>query len=108
MNTIGLRIKELRIENKITQPQLAEMIEVSNGTISFWENGKAAPNIQTCIKLAQVFKCTLDELVGLTEPPNKYEPNNSLPTKLAPSTIAFAKDFGDMFNDKNYVDMSKI
>ena len=35
---LGKRIKELRIEAKLSQEQLAEYVGVSTKTVSYWEN----------------------------------------------------------------------
>lgn len=37
-------IKELRLEKKLSQEQLANMIFVSRTTITKWENGKSVPD----------------------------------------------------------------
>lgn len=36
---IGVFLKELRKEKELTQEQLAEIVQVSNRTVSRWENG---------------------------------------------------------------------
>lgn len=35
----GKRLKELRVQAKITQDELAEYVGVSTKTVSYWENG---------------------------------------------------------------------
>ena len=61
------RLKNLRIEKGLTQPQLAEKIGVSNGMISFWENGVHEPTVAYVIKLAKVLEASSDYLLGLTD-----------------------------------------
>lgn len=108
MQNFGTVLKDHRLELGYTLQYVQEKTGISNQNLSRWENDKAIPGIDFCITLAKFYGCTLDELVGLTEPSNGYEQNNTLPTKLTPNAIAFANDFGDMFNDKNYVDISKL
>lgn len=44
---IGNKIKNARIQAKLTQQQAAEAIGVSRQTISNWENGKTYPDIKS-------------------------------------------------------------
>ncbi len=106
--SINEAIKEQRITKNLSLMDVEKATGIRNGSLCRWENGQVSPSITFCIKLAQFYGCTLDELVGLSEIPNEYKQNSTLPTKLQQSAIAFAKDFGDMFTDKNYKDMSKL
>lgn len=67
MNNLGNRIKELRIENGLTQPQLAEKVGVSKAVISFWENGINEPKASYVLKLAKCFNVSTDFLLGLND-----------------------------------------
>ena len=60
-------LKELRIENNLGQVELAKAIGVSKGVISLWENGLREPNMYSLILLANYFKISIDELVGLRQ-----------------------------------------
>ena len=61
------RLKMLRIEKKLSQPDLAKLIGVSNGMISFWENGVNEPTITNLVKLSQIFEVSTDYLLGLED-----------------------------------------
>lgn len=63
MCKIADKIKELRIEAGITQPELAKLVGVSNGTISFWENGLSTPRFSYIKKLAVSLNTTSDYLL---------------------------------------------
>ncbi len=52
---IGTRIQQLRIENDLTQEQLAEMLEVSRQSVSKWEMDQAIPEVGKIIGLCQLF-----------------------------------------------------
>lgn len=67
MSDFKTRLKELRKEFKITQPELAEKIGVSKGMVSFWENGVCEPTATNIIKIAQYFSVTCDYLLGVTD-----------------------------------------
>ena len=65
MNQIstGNYIAEKRRLLNLTQAQLAEMIGVSNKTISKWENGKCMPDYSIIQKLCETLNVTLAELM---------------------------------------------
>ena len=61
---LGNKIKNFRKSNKITQQELADKLEISRSTLSYYELGKIDPNIYTLIKLSDIMNCTLDYLVS--------------------------------------------
>ena len=62
-----LKIKELRLENGLTQQELAKAINTSNKNIWAYENGKAFPPPEVLISLANFLEVTIDELIGRDE-----------------------------------------
>ena len=60
---LGNKIKEYREENKMTQKDIAEILEVKPGTISKYESGMIEPNIESLKRLAGTFHITVDELL---------------------------------------------
>lgn len=60
---IGRRIKNLRAEHNISQEQLSEKIYVTRQTISSWENDKSYPDLNSLIRMSEVFNITIDNLV---------------------------------------------
>ena len=65
MENLGERIKELRLEKGLTQPELAKIIGVSNGIISVWENNVNEPKANFIKRLATALDVTSDYLLGL-------------------------------------------
>lgn len=61
------RIKELRKKRKITQIRLSTEIEVSQETISAYENGKAEPKLDKLVKIADFLNTSTDYLLGRTD-----------------------------------------
>lgn len=49
---IGIRIQQLRINNGLTQEQLAEMLNVSRQSISKWEMEQSLPEIDKVILMS--------------------------------------------------------
>lgn len=60
---LGKQIKMYRLENKLSQEELANRIYVSRQTISNWENDKSYPDINSLVLLSEVFKVSLDKLI---------------------------------------------
>lgn len=58
------RLKELRSEKQISQTELAAILNISNRTISMYEQGNSEPTIETLSKMANYFNVTTDYLVG--------------------------------------------
>lgn len=61
------RIKELRKKRNITQIRLSTEIEVSQETISAYENGKAEPKLDKLVKIADFLNTSTDYLLGRTD-----------------------------------------
>lgn len=56
-------IKTLRKQKGLTMKQLGELVGVSDGAISQYESGNRQPPVDICVKLADVFDCSLDLLI---------------------------------------------
>lgn len=59
---LGLKIKELRKQKRLTQEQLAEMLNLDTGYISKLEVGRNFPTIGTLEKIASALDVELYEL----------------------------------------------
>jgi transcriptional regulator, XRE family len=57
------RIQSARQQQGITQGNLAKLIGVERSTVSKWETGKSNPRVEMLPKLADMLKCTVDDLV---------------------------------------------
>ena len=64
---IGSKIKAARLEKKLTQEQVAEILGVSRQTISNWENEKSYPDIISVIKMSDCYEVSLDYLLKRSE-----------------------------------------
>ncbi len=62
-NGLAENLKSLRLSRGVSQQELAKDTGISQQNISRWELGRHIPNIEECIKLADYFGITLDELV---------------------------------------------
>ena len=64
---LNVRLKELRKENKMTQKEVAEKLGLKNVTIGLYESGARNPEVKTLIHLADMFKVSIDYLLGFTD-----------------------------------------
>ena len=64
--TIGTRIRELREKKRLTQPELAEKINIKRPSITAYESGNQLPPVDTLMKIADFFNVSLDFLTGRT------------------------------------------
>ena len=58
------KLKILRIENELSQVELAKKLSLSKNSINAYEKGRAEASIDTLKKLADIFECSIDYLVG--------------------------------------------
>lgn len=59
----GQRLRQYRREKRLTQQELAELLGVSNKSVSRWESG-SYPDVATLAPLARALGVTVDELLG--------------------------------------------
>lgn len=81
---LGERIYELRTLKKLSQADLAEMLDVSRQSISKWETDSSVPELDKLIKMCDIFEVSMDELTKGTEEPPRPAP---ITTTLSHSEI---------------------
>lgn len=59
----GEQIRNIRINNKMTQEEFSEKLGVSRQAVSNWENNRNLPDIEILINIAKLFHISLDELI---------------------------------------------
>ena len=67
MDTFSQRLRELRLDKKLSMKQLAKEINTTDAAISNWENGVNEPKISYVISIAKFFGVTSDYLLGLED-----------------------------------------
>ena len=71
---IGIRIKETRNQQGISAEELAELADLSSVYISYIENAKRKPSLESLIKICNALGITLDELLyGNLLYPTEYQ-----------------------------------
>lgn len=58
------RFKELRELQGLKQIDVCPILNVTQGLVSQWETGKSSPRIELLPKLADLYNCTIDELLN--------------------------------------------
>ena len=62
--SLPTNISKLRREHSMTQEQLAEALGVTFASVSKWERGVATPELNLIAEMADLFRVSLDALVG--------------------------------------------
>ena len=57
-----MKIKSIRMSNKMTQLDLSKKLEVSRSTIANWESGISCPSVAQLPELAAALNCSIDDL----------------------------------------------
>ena len=61
--SLGQNLQFLRKQKDMTQEQLAELLEVSRQSVSKWESDTTFPETDKLLQIANLFHCTLDDLM---------------------------------------------
>lgn len=91
MATFGEILQELRQDKKLSQKQLGDIIFVTTGTISNYENNHHFPDIDKLIMLADYFEVTTDYLLGRS--------SVNLSPDVFEDTVAQGKTLGSFIED---------
>lgn len=58
-----MSFKSARLAAGMTLTKAAESIGVSKAAVSIWESGKGRPLAENLVKLAELYNCSLEELL---------------------------------------------
>ena len=67
MSNFSERLKELRIENKLSLEDLSKAVKIGSSSLCRWENNQADIKSEQLILLAKFFKVSTDYLLGLVD-----------------------------------------
>ena len=81
--TIAKNLVQLRTEARLTQLQLAEMLNYSDKAVSKWERGDAIPDLRVLIKLANIYNITVDDLISSSAHERMVKPKMNTGKKRA-------------------------
>jgi transcriptional regulator with XRE-family HTH domain len=78
----GKRLKQLRKENRWTQKELGEKINISDRVIGYYESSERFPSDETILnKIAEIFNVSVDYLLGRTDIKSPYINNEKIKNK---------------------------
>lgn len=95
-------LQRLRKERKISQTKLSEQLNVSQATLSFWENGKYDIDNESLLKLSNIFGVSINEILGEDI---KKAPSDK--PEVTDDDIQFAL-FGGKVDDETYEDVKRF
>jgi transcriptional regulator with XRE-family HTH domain len=78
MAELGENLARIRKARRLTQLQLADLVDVQPRLISRWETGESKPQLDHLVRLAEVLEVSLDELVkgDGAGPPSGFDVGN--------------------------------
>lgn len=106
METLGIRLKQLRKEKRVTQQQLADAIGVSKTSVIYWEKDENIPKHDSLIALARVLDTTTEYMLTGGGDAQKISPNLSrISPKMAP-VLSWVQ--AGVFTNVQAVDMTQV
>ena len=104
---IAMTILKIRKDKKMTQEEFAKLFNVTRQTVSNWENEKSYPDLQTLIKISDMFEISLDTLMkGDKTMVRKFDKELLLYLLYLLYLMVFIQPFGIII--KKYVKISFI
>src|SRR4028119_790146 len=97
-NTFGLRLRELRLERRINQRDLAAQVGIDFTYLSKLENGRMPPPASnTIVKIARALEADCDELMLLA---HKLPQDITPVITRSPGLPAFLRSISDLSEDE--------
>ena len=73
----GERLKNLRLQKRLTQDRVAELLETSIRMVARYESGETDPAGDVVARMADIFDVSADYLLGRTDDPTTpYQPKD--------------------------------
>ena len=110
-------LRQLRLEQKLTQSDMAKALSISRVTYTNYELGNREPDFDTITRIARIFGTTVDYLLGNsaargTRPdalPAQEPPAGGLPKSLRLIMISAAGLSSESYADlQKYIELLKI
>ena len=63
---LSKKLKDLRLQNNLSQKEVATKLGISPSIVSGYETGERSPSTENLLALAYLYKCSTDYLLGKT------------------------------------------
>mgnify|MGYP000490302186 CR=1 FL=1 len=93
MMDIGIKVKELRLENNLTQRELSQKIHIAQNTLSQIENNIANPSYEVLNLIADFFQCSTDYLLGREDDFGNITIKTEKPADLSDDELKIVKQY---------------
>lgn len=70
---LGKKLSKLRKEKSITQAELANLLYVTDKTISSWESDRTEPSLEMLVKISEILDCSIGCLIYGKSPKSDIE-----------------------------------
>ncbi len=94
MIALGSTLKELRLNKNLTQQQVASLVGISKAMISSYELNTREPSLTILMKLAALYKVSVDSLLGLER--GKYLDVSG----LSPKQVTIVQSIIDSYRER--------
>lgn len=99
MESLGEKIKNIRIANNLKQSELADILHISEKTISSWENNRTTPDLNMIYKISSYFHKSFYYLI--TDDYNNLD-NNEVEIKLKVNEEEYVRLLNSIKNISKY------
>lgn len=106
--SFGEKLRSLRIENNLSQLELAKILNITNQSLSHYELDKRIPDLNMISKIADYFDISVDYLLGRVDQNEVYVSENL--TQYKHEDFTNIKNLSDENQKKilDYIRMIKI
>lgn len=63
---LSKKLKDLRLQNNLSQKEVAAKLGISPSIVSGYETGERSPSTENLLALSYLYKCSTDYLLGKT------------------------------------------
>lgn len=71
-------LRKLRLLNKYTQKEVAEVLNIDRSTYTYYESGKTKPDLTQLAKLARLYNVSIDRILGIFTAADKICDGNAI------------------------------